>query len=177
MKWTEQKIAKLISRDFYQDKHIMFIPNCHWAGYEADVLCLNKNMKLIEFEIKTSRADFKADKKKSKWIEWYFCKTAKKTLTRPASHPRNIWKHYYLIPKSICYDGMENDMASPASGILQLNDDEFDNLRVACSKQAQPNKDARVVSQSDLFSLTRLVSLKMWSYYEKWNNLGVYNEQ
>lgn len=170
MKWTEQRIARLISRDFYEDKHIVFIPNTTFAGYEADVLCLNKNLKLVEFEIKTSKSDFKADKKKSKWTEWYWCDKEKKTLTKPANHPRGMWKHYYIVPQSICYDDMIEDMASDYSGILVINEIE-DKLSISCYKQAKPNKDAKTITQTDLFNLIRLVSLKMWNYYGKWNGL------
>jgi hypothetical protein len=41
-----------------------------FSDWEIDVLSLNKNGYLTEFEVKISRSDFKADSKKKKW-QWY----------------------------------------------------------------------------------------------------------
>lgn len=41
-----------------------------FSDWEMDVLTINKNNYLTEYEVKISRSDFKADKKKRKW-QWY----------------------------------------------------------------------------------------------------------
>jgi len=41
-----------------------------FGDWEIDVLSLNKNDYLTEYEVKVSRSDFKADFKKKKW-KWY----------------------------------------------------------------------------------------------------------
>ena len=49
-----------------------------FSDWEIDVLSLNKNGYITEFEIKVSRSDFKADAKKKKW-QWYVNKVEKLT--------------------------------------------------------------------------------------------------
>ena len=41
-----------------------------FSDWEIDVLSMNKNDYLTEYEVKVSRSDFKADAKKKKW-QWY----------------------------------------------------------------------------------------------------------
>ena len=41
-----------------------------FSDWEIDVLSMNKNNYLTEYEVKISRSDFKADAKKRKW-QWY----------------------------------------------------------------------------------------------------------
>lgn len=44
---------------------LVLTTNLNWElAFEADVLFISKNLKIIEFEIKTSRSDFFKDKKK-----------------------------------------------------------------------------------------------------------------
>lgn len=59
-------------------------------SHEADVLSMNKNGYLIEFEVKISRSDFLADLKKSKW-QFYEHKAEKST-------PNYF---YYVCPKNL----------------------------------------------------------------------------
>lgn len=51
-------------------RDIALVPNSMALGYEADLLRLNENRVLTEFEVKLSRADFLADAQKSKHY-WY----------------------------------------------------------------------------------------------------------
>src|SRR5690554_6203769 len=67
MKWSEKRIARELAINFFNRKHLVVVPNCNWTGYEADVLAVTTDLRLIDVEIKISRADLKADAKKDKW--------------------------------------------------------------------------------------------------------------
>ena len=59
MKWSESLIMEKIALRFHFNcKHLMIIPRCKWTGHECDILCVTKSLKIIDFEIKISRADF-----------------------------------------------------------------------------------------------------------------------
>lgn len=48
---------------------LVFSPNMSWLlAYEADVIAVNRNLRMTEYEIKISRNDFKADFCKAKHI-------------------------------------------------------------------------------------------------------------
>jgi len=59
-------LTRKISRHWLLKKnHPIVVENCRWANdFEADVVTVNKNDYVTEFEIKISRSDFKADFKK-----------------------------------------------------------------------------------------------------------------
>ena len=61
-----------------------------FSDWEIDVLSMNKNDYLIEYEIKITRSDFKADSKKKKW-EWY----EKRVETMISNY------FYYVCPKDL----------------------------------------------------------------------------
>lgn len=61
MKWTEKTIARALAQQTFNRKYLVVVPNCNWTGYEADILAVTENLRLIDVEIKISRADLKAD--------------------------------------------------------------------------------------------------------------------
>src|SRR5687767_1522309 len=67
-RWTETTMARAIIHSQLFARQLLIVPNCTWAGHESDLLAIDpRNMKLVEIEIKISRADLLADAKKDKW--------------------------------------------------------------------------------------------------------------
>src|SRR5690606_27073605 len=123
MKWSEKRIARELAIQFFNRKHLVVVPNCNWTGYEADVLAVTTDLRLIDVEIKISRADLKADAKKDKW--WHrhsFMLGEDPPAPDARSHPPKVWKHYYLLPFEIWTQGLEESLPSEASGILFIYD-------------------------------------------------------
>lgn len=67
MTWSEHAIARALVRQTFNRKYLVVVPNCNWTGHECDLLVVTENLRIIDVEIKISRADLKADAKKEKW--------------------------------------------------------------------------------------------------------------
>lgn len=59
MKWSEQSIARAIALQTLARKCVVLIDNCSWTGYECDVLAVTTDLRVIDVEVKISRADLK----------------------------------------------------------------------------------------------------------------------
>lgn len=99
MKWSERQIASFLARVTFSHKHLVIVPNCSWPGAECDLLVVTPNLRIIDVEVKISRADLKADKAKDKWFHGWDWRidghdyAPEKRRTR--EFPRRVWKHYY----------------------------------------------------------------------------------
>ena len=67
MNWSEHVIAREIANQTLAKKCVVLVDNCNWTGYECDVLAVTTDLRIIDVEVKISRADLKADAKKNKW--------------------------------------------------------------------------------------------------------------
>lgn len=181
MNWTEKNIAAELALNHFKMRHLVTVPNCNWAGYEADLLVVTKVLKVLDFEIKISRADFKADAKKGKWFDRVdsgvdlptvtynrmtgrrFSYMSRQMVCVPKLHPMNIWKHYYVLPEEIYDESLDDLAASPASGILLICT--ADNGRVHFSevRKAKANKDYQQITPAQTLDIARLASLRLWS--------------
>lgn len=65
MKWTELRVIQMLMPWAMQRGHIV-LPNVYFFNWEADMLSVTTVGKIVEYEIKVSRQDFKADKHKKK---------------------------------------------------------------------------------------------------------------
>ncbi|MFZ3192073.1 MAG: hypothetical protein WA154_02565 [Moraxellaceae bacterium] len=154
MKWSENLIAATLAMQFLNRMHLVVVPNTKWTGYECDLLCVTKDLRIIDFEIKISRSDFYADAKKLKW--W-----------NGREHPEKCWKHYYVMPAEIWDDSMAERLPSPSCGVLLLSFDHKNRPKVFCAKRAKPNKFATRVSTEQVLDIARLATLRMWSMIER----------
>ena len=57
--WNEGLIARAISLQTLQRKCVVLVPNCNWTGHECDVLAVTTDLRIIDVEVKISRADFR----------------------------------------------------------------------------------------------------------------------
>lgn len=60
-------VAEIMKRNLCCENVSYALPHSNW---ESDVLSINKSDKVVEFEVKISRSDFLADKKKSRY--WHY---------------------------------------------------------------------------------------------------------
>jgi hypothetical protein len=180
-KWNEKMIARAISIQLLDRKCVVLIPNCNWTGSECDVFGLTTDLRIIDVEVKISRADFKADAKKDKWwhgltyderesIPGLVKATPDFWGTKVAQQwPRKVWKHYYAIPKEIWKPELLEFMPSQSSGILLIERAEPPHppLIIRCEKRATPNKDAHRVSPQQAVDIARLANIRMWEAFNQ----------
>ena len=180
MKYTERSIARLMAMQFFAAKYLCITPNCTFTGNEADLLVVTKDLRLIDVEIKISRADFRADAKKDKWgrhkkgmyfEEAIFGENGKIIGGRIHYHkfkldwPRRIWKHYYVMPEDIYTPDLLDDAASEKSGILVLSKDTNGSGShfISPVRAARANRDAEKITHEEVVNIARLASLRMWN--------------
>lgn len=185
MKWSEQTIARALAQQTFNRKYLVVVPNCNWTGYEADILAVTENLRLIDVEIKISRADLKADAKKGKWwhsqyvgqprrVDEFNGKGRLKSYRHMYAQqfelrtwPRRVWKHYYALPAEIWTDDLLPSLGSEASGVLLLDADKHGSLRIHCRRPSKPCRDADKLSPTAAVHIARLASLRMWDAYQK----------
>lgn len=170
--WTERKIAAALSRAKFLASSILVVPNCSWCGDEADLLVIERNLRIIDVEIKISRADFLADAKKDKW--WRRRPWSRRAATPVARiWPDKVWKHYYVVPAAVFSPDMA-DAVSPASGIILVGKQDAryaSGALLTPYRKATPNRDAKPISPADAIDIARLASLRMWSVISR--DLGI----
>lgn len=177
MTWSETMIARALALQFFNRKNLVVVPNCSWPGSECDLLVVTENLRIIDVEIKISRADLKADAKKDKW--WRYLTYEEKVAQRldPKSDdwwgakeavqwPNKVWKHYYALPADIWKPELADALPSQASGVLLLRTQSHDGpLIVTCERRATPCRDAETVSPAAAIDIARLASLRMWDSF------------
>ena len=176
VKWNEHMIARALAMFVFERKHLVIVPNCNWTGDELDLLVVTRELRIIDVEIKISRADLKADIKKDKWFHNYNWELDgpwsefKYENRRPRQFPTRVWKHYYALPKSIWSDDLKSHI-SPQSGVIVMNQNEDNYVFVDIVRRAKPCIDAEKINAEDAIAIARLASLRMWKTYEKLNQL------
>ena len=178
MTWSEHKIARAIALQTLARKCVVLVDNCNFTGHECDVLAVTTDLRIIDVEVKISRADFKADASKEKWWHrrnnWRFeCDNAHYAQHgAPAPDmrrqwPPRVWKHYFAVPADIWTDELLEFMPSPASGLLLLSEQRSSQTPIAvhCERRATPNKDAARLTPAQAIDIARLANLRMWDAY------------
>lgn len=178
--WSEKSIARAIALQLLARKCVVLVDNCKWTGHECDVLGVTTDLRIIDVEVKISRADLKADAKKSKW--WHSLTWQEKLDAgiKPdsaewqqkvhATHPHKVWKHYYALPADIWKPELADSLSSEASGILLLRegrDPREPQCIIHCERRATPNKDAIRIKPEQVMDIARLANLRMWEAYNK----------
>jgi hypothetical protein len=180
MQWNEGLIARAISTQTLARRCVVLVDNCNWTGHECDVLGVTTDLRIIDVEVKISRADLKADAKKDKW--WAFLNyTQAKAKGRdvskwnpwdhrePVMHPRKVWKHYYAMPADIWKPELLACLPSPASGVLLVRHQRNSTTPIVVSveRRATPNKDADRLKPEQVMDIARLANLRMWEAYKR----------
>ena len=166
MMWSEGKIARAIALQTLARKCVVLVDNCNWTGHECDVLAVTTDLRIIDVEVKISRADLKADAKKDKWwhrLGW----SPLHGPEAPRKHPPKVWKHYYAMPADIWKPELLDCLPSPASGVLLLREQRNSTtpLAVYVERRATPAKDAYRLKPEQVMDIARLANLRMWQAY------------
>lgn len=134
------------------------------------MLAVTANLRIIDVEIKISRADLKADARKEKWFHnWDFWVDGPydKNRRKPRQWPQKIWKHYYCLPAEI-WDSSLLECLPSVSGILLMYPGKANGeLRLRVERMARPNSQADRLSPEDAVDIARLASLRMWDAHQK----------
>lgn len=177
MKWTEGIIARAIALQTLSRKCVVLVDNCNWTGRECDVLGVTTDLRIIDVEVKISRADLKADAKKDKW--WHhlsYMERRDRGLNpfdsddgrTPVQWPAKVWKHYYAMPAEIWKPELLDCLASTRSGVILLREQRHGAIAVAeVVRRATPNKDADRITAEDVIDIARLANLRMWEAYHQ----------
>lgn len=171
--WSEARVARALVHSQLFQRKLIIVPRCHFAGAEADLLAVHQpSLRLIDIEIKISRADLLADPKKDKW--WNTGRGAalfQRTTMR--EWPPKIWKHYYAMPAPIWRKGRESiePQLPPASGVILLGPDNRGTLIAWLARRAKGNPKAPPIQPVDVMDLARLAGLRMWDALLKVENL------
>jgi hypothetical protein len=179
--WSEAMIARAIALQTLARKCVVLVDNCGWTGHECDVLGVTTDLRIIDVEVKISRADLKADAKKEKWwhrLTWQEKDAAGLAPGSPEwwsaghriEHPHKVWKHYYALPAEIWREDLFAALPSTASGVLLLREPR--NRRdpqviVQCIRRATPARDAHKLTPAQVMDIARLANLRMWEAYNR----------
>lgn len=178
-KWTEANITAALAGNTFAG-HLCCLPNTTWTGdSEIDLLVVHRSLRVIDVEIKVSRADLKADIAKDKW--WRVPNWEAKTYARMAGlpepertrrdWPRKVWKHYYAMPADIWRDDLR-DAIPTVSGVLLVKRKPTGGgtgryiYAVECVRASKPQRDSQVLSAEHVMQLARLTSLRLWEMHK-----------
>lgn len=180
MKWTEHGIARAIALQVLSRKCVVLVDNCNWTGHECDVLAVTRDLRIIDIEVKISRADLKADADKGKWWQYLTYDKARDLgmdVTNWSENerkvrtdwPRKVWKHYYALPRNIWMPELSECLPSKASGVLLLSEQKNSQtpIVVHCERRATPNKSAMPITAAAAIDIARLANLRMWEAYRR----------
>jgi hypothetical protein len=176
--WNEHRIARAIGRQTLGRRCVVLVDNCTWTGHECDVLAVTMDLRIIDVEIKISRADLKADAGKAKWWHrrdnWAFTDAGPRCAQHGApapdrcrEWPPRVWKHYYALPAEIWDDALLAALPSKKSGVLLVRETRGAALEVSCRRRSTPNADAHKLTAAEALDIARLANLRMWDAYER----------
>ena len=177
MTWSEFEIVRAIGLHVLQRKCLLLVDRCSWTGNECDVLGLTTDLRVIDVEVKISRADFKADAAKDKWWDRYISwdnRDLHTCLPEPQRWPRRVWKHYFAMPAEIWKPDLLEFLPSPACGVLVASRQSHNNVvAVRVMRRATPNRDAYRLSPDEVIDVARLANLRMWDAYQRIDRLKI----
>jgi len=125
----------------------------------------------VDVEVKISRSDFKNDMNKDKWYHsWDWRKDGPYTKEnehkrRVRDWPKNVWKHYYAMPKDIWKPELMA-LVPPKSGVILLTQKDSGEVSASMIKRAVPNRLAKQIAPEDAIDIARLASLRLWDTYK-----------
>jgi hypothetical protein len=171
--WSANYITALIGRQFFRSSSAIIVPTCNFTGYECDVLVVDKSLRIVDVEIKISRADFRADAKKEKWwhrMASHYCPETKRMIPQPSAPrqwPPGVWKHYFVMPASIWTDDLVNDLPSPNCGVVLVGENARGVPMAHCVRRARPDRTAKKIEVAAAVKLARLASLRMLDAFQQ----------
>jgi len=159
MKWTAAIIGHAVAKHFFRCEHLALVPTCGWTGNECDLLVVTKNFRIIDVEIKISRADFRADANKHKWYQKPWPEVPGRERRR---WPRKVWKHYFVMPEEIWRDEMIAELPSDTCGVVLMRRQRNGFVKPILLRRAKPCRDAERLSPEQVLDIARAATLRLW---------------
>jgi len=170
--YNEYNIGRALARHTFKGM-LCVVDNCYWPGSECDLLVVTNTLRVVDVEIKISRADLKADRAKDKWHQpaqtvW---DAEKKHYVRaegkPLEWPRGVWKHYYAIAAPIWKDELLEHCGAK-SGVLCVHlSDRGDLHHITVKRKCKSNPDYKPLEHHQVIDIARLASLRLWDAYQQ----------
>ncbi|ASD50429.1 hypothetical protein FDI24_gp148 [Acidovorax phage ACP17] len=160
-KWNSGLVSQMVFQQVLKSSAMLVVPNCYWTGYECDLLAIEKGMRIIDIEVKISRADLKADMKKDKW--WHTLSWRCEGPPNPRPWPPKVWKHWFALPEGIWDDSLYSSI--PANSGVMLMEDNRQRIRIA--RAPRPNRDAPKIEAADAINLARLSNYRLWGAQQR----------
>lgn len=177
-------ISRALAVQVFNKKYLVVVPNCTWTGDEIDILAVTPDLRIIDIEVKISRADFKADARKDKWVkpipyDQYYLRQQCERMGKPMpprehlEYPRRVWKHYYCLPKALWNDELlaHVKIHAPRSGVILMTAIADSRVYAHIERRCQPCRNAKPISAENVANLARLASLRMWDAYVELNKM------
>jgi hypothetical protein len=168
IKVTADDIAGCLARNTFKDA-LVAVDRCTHTGDEADLLVVTRHgCRFIDVEVKISRADLKADRRKDKWFDFPMQWRGERPDPVPREWPRSIWKHYYAMPAGLWRPDLV-EFCGTSSGVLLVTPSRRSPRwwSVTCVRRAKPSRTARSASPAECIDIARLASLRMWDAYSQ----------
>jgi hypothetical protein len=163
-------IAGCLARSTFKNE-LVVVDRCLYLGDECDLLVVDRSLYAVDVEVKVSRADLKADRRKSKWNNFPAYTQIDGKWTQPApvprEWPRSVWKHYYAMPAALWKPDLI-EFCGLTSGVLLVHPRaglKPARWRTECVRRAKPNRQAKKLTAEDAIAIARLASLRMWDAY------------
>lgn len=170
--YTADRICAALARKTFSGA-LCVVDRCARLGSECDLLVVTTNLRAIDVEVKISRADLKAERKKDKWFEFGPWEAQRRGIPRtPREWPQNVWKHYFAIAAPIWRDELL-EHCQPKSGVLtvQLRDDGSLH-HITVRRRCTANKANLPLKPEVVVDIARLASLRMWNAYDALGQRG-----
>lgn len=171
--YTADRICAVLARNTFKGA-LCVIDRCTRLGSECDLLVVTTNLRAIDCEVKISRADLKADRKKDKWFDFprgrWIDGRREQPPPVPRDWPRNVWKHYYAVAAPIWRDDLL-EHCQPKSGVVTVELRPDGSLRhIDVKRRCVANRNDTPLKPDVIVDIARLASLRMWDAYREIDN-------
>lgn len=168
--YTAERICGVLARRTFAGA-LCVVDRCTRLGSECDLLVVTTNLRAIDVEVKISRADLKADRKKDKWFDFpgfgRMVNGEREPPPVPRDWPRNVWKHYYAISAPIWRDDLL-EHCQPKSGVITVELNRDGALRhIDVKRRCRANRSDTPLKPEVVVDIARLASLRMWDAYRE----------
>lgn len=170
VRYSEPLICSALARGTFKDS-VLAVDRCTWPGAECDLLVVTPTLRVVDVEVKISRADLKADRDKEKWYDYPPELYRRMNLTREERRvrrqwPRRVWKHYYAIAAPVWKDELL-EFCNPTSGVLVVELGRKGQCRsLDVKRRAKPRPDHEPLTPTQVIAIARLAGLRMWDAYK-----------
>lgn len=170
--YTADRICAVLARKTFAGA-LCAVDRCSRLGSECDLLVVTTRLRAIDVEVKISRADLKAERKKDKWFEFGPWEARARGVERtPRDWPRNVWKHYYAVAAPIWRDELL-EHCQPKSGVITVELRQDGLLRhIDVKRRCTANRSDTPLKPEVVVDIARLASLRMWNAYDELGRRG-----